>query len=54
MKSPLKLNNERLSFLMKFAGHMIDSLIDGLEQVDTETRKRIMQQFFFGAVEDRE
>lgn len=37
-------NDERLSFLLKFAGGMIDSLIDGIEQVDAEARKKIMQQ----------
>jgi hypothetical protein len=42
-QSPAKSNNKRLSFLLKFAGQMIVSLIAGLELADTETRKRIMQ-----------
>jgi hypothetical protein len=42
-QSPAKSNNKRLSFLLKFARQMIDSLIAGLELADAETRKRIMQ-----------
>ena len=44
MRSPSKSNNEHLDFLLKSAGQMIDSLIEGLDLVDGETRKRIMQR----------
>ena len=43
MKLPANNEIERLSFLLKFAGHMIDAVMDGLERFDTKTRKRIMQ-----------
>jgi len=43
MKSSKQRDKDQLSFLLRLAGDMIDSLIDGLEMVDLETRKRIME-----------
>jgi len=43
MKNSKQRDKDQLSFLLKLAGNMIDSLIDGLGMVDPETRKRIME-----------
>ena len=37
MKNSKQRDKDQLSFLLKLAGNMIDSLIDGLEMVDPET-----------------
>jgi len=43
MENSKKRDKDQLSFLLKLAGNMIDSLIQGLDLIDPETRKRIME-----------
>ena len=43
MENSKQRDKDQLSFLLKLAGNMIDSLIDGLGMIDPETRKRIME-----------
>lgn len=43
MANSKQRDKDQLFFLLKLAGNMIDSLIDGLGMIDSGSRKRIME-----------
>ena len=43
MANSKQSDKDQLSFLTTLGGNLIGSLIDGLEMVDPETRKKIME-----------